>query len=61
MTKRKDLVRTLEQAGFINKGGAKHDKFVHADGRATEVPRHQEIKNGMARIILREAGIETQR
>lgn len=61
MTKRRDLVRILEQAGFVNKSGAKHDKFVHADGRATEVPRHREIKDFMARIILREAGIEKRR
>ena len=60
MTKRRDLVRILEREGFVNKSGARHDKFVHPDGRVAEVPRHREIKNNMARIILREAGIEAQ-
>ena len=61
MTKRRDLVRILEQAGFKEEHGGNHDRFKHADGRETTVPRHREIKDGMARIILKQAGILKRR
>ena len=57
MTKRRDLVRILESYGFHPDKGAKHEKFEHADGRWVMVPRHREIPNQMAKIILREAGL----
>lgn len=57
MTKRRDLVALLLRAGFKEEHGGSHDKFKHANGREVTVPRHREIKNGMARIILRQAGI----
>lgn len=55
MTKRRDLVRLLEKSGFTNVGGAKHDKFIHADGRWTEVPRHSEVSEWTTRKIMQQA------
>lgn len=59
MTKRRDLVRELERAGYVRvKSGstASHDKFRRG-GRAVMVPRHAEIKDRMADIIRRQADL----
>lgn len=58
MTKRRDLVKELIDAGFESHGGTNHEKFNHKDGRKTVVPRHREIPDQMARIIRKQAGIE---
>jgi predicted RNA binding protein YcfA (HicA-like mRNA interferase family) len=50
-------VRLLERSGFINVGGANHDRFEHADGRRTEVPRHAEINKWLFERIKRQAGL----
>ncbi|MDR3307609.1 MAG: type II toxin-antitoxin system HicA family toxin [Coriobacteriales bacterium] len=57
MTKRRDIVRELTKAGFVNLGGANHDKYVNGD-RTTEVPRHREIPEPLAKDILRQAGLK---
>jgi mRNA interferase HicA len=57
MTKKRDVVRLLESNGFINKGGANHDKYVHPDGRWTEVARHSEIPELTAKKIRKQAGL----
>lgn len=58
MTRRRDLVRILKAAGFEEDRGIKHERFRNRqDGRIVFAPRHREIKNRMARTILREAGI----
>jgi len=57
MTKRRDIVRELTKAGFVNLGGANHDKYVNGD-RTTEVPRHREIPELLAKDILRQAGLK---
>lgn len=58
MTKRRDIVSALEAAGFRCVGGARHDKFVHPDGRRTIVERHRDIPDGIAREIMRQARIK---
>jgi len=56
MTKRRDLIRELERAGFVEARGTKHGKY--RKGNVTVmVPRHSEIKNQMADAIRREAGL----
>lgn len=56
MTKRRDLVRELEDAGFVEKEGTKHGKY--RKGKVTVmVPRHREIPDQMAEAIRREAGL----
>jgi predicted RNA binding protein YcfA (HicA-like mRNA interferase family) len=53
--KRVDLIRALEGFGceFVRHGG-KHDWYRNpTTGVAQPVPRHREIKDGLARRILR--------
>jgi predicted RNA binding protein YcfA (HicA-like mRNA interferase family) len=57
MTKRKDVIRLLAQNGFVNNGGASHDKYVHPDGRWTEVARHTEIPELTFKKIKKQAGL----
>lgn len=57
MTKRRVLVKELTDAGFVSVGGKRHEVFVKP-GFRTEVPRHREIKNQMADIIRRQAGLK---
>ena len=58
MTKRRDIVKALEDAGFRSEGGTNHEKFKHPDGRCTVVPRHREIPNLMERTIRKQAGLK---
>ena len=58
MTKRRDIIKALEAAGFISKGGANHEKWVHNDGRFTLVGRHREIPLPTARAIAKQAKIK---
>lgn len=58
MTKRKDVVALLEAAGFTSKGGTNHEKFEHADGRWTVVPRHREVAECTFRQIKKQAGLK---
>lgn len=57
MTKRRDVVKLLEDNGFISQGGSKHKLFVHQDGRMTRVARHSEIADEMFKIIKKQAGL----
>ena len=59
MTKHRDLVRELERAGYVRlKSGstASHDK-IRRGSISVMVPRHTEIKDRMADIIRRQAGL----
>lgn len=58
MTKRRDIIKVLEEAGFISKGGSKHEKWLHADGRFTLVGRHRDIPSATARAIAKQAKIK---
>lgn len=51
---RRELIRILEEAGFISKGGTNHEKFVKGDKL---VKRHREIEDQIAKRILRQAGL----
>lgn len=53
--KRRELIRTLERSGcvFIRHGG-RHDWYQNPQTKACQpVPRHTEIKEHLARHILR--------
>jgi mRNA interferase HicA len=53
--KRVDLIRAIESLGcqFVRHGG-KHDWYRNpATGVSQPVPRHREIKDGLARHILK--------
>ena len=56
MTKRRDLIRELEQAGYVHVGGTKHDKY--RKGSVTiEVKRQARIADEIAQKIRRQAGL----
>mgnify|MGYP002782524225 CR=1 FL=1 len=56
--KRVDLIRAIEAAGCeLVRHGAKHDWYRNpATGVLQAVPRHREIKEHLARRIVRELG-----
>lgn len=53
--KRIDLIKTLEESGCVLiRHGAKHDWYRNPDtGVSQPVPRHREIKEHLARRIIR--------
>lgn len=53
---RRELVRILEAAGFVSKGGTKHEKFQRGSVTVM-VKRHREIPDLIAGKILRQAGL----
>ena len=56
MTKRRELVRKLEEGGFWSDGGTNHEHFTN--GKVTDmVKRHREIPDEIAKKILRQAGL----
>lgn len=55
--KRADLIRTLEQNGwYLLRNGSNHD--IYTNGIKMEpIPRHKEVRERLARQILKRAGI----
>lgn len=54
------MIRKLKKAGFVEvpKNGG-HRKFVHPDGRMTEVPMHsKELTPYTERMIYKQTGIK---
>lgn len=58
--KRRDLERRLRRAGcYLKREGASHSLWINPLSGVTEaVPRHSEIKEPLARKILRNLGAE---
>lgn len=53
-----DLIKKLEDAGFVAHEGARHTKLSHPDGRVTVVHRHRgDIPLGTLKAIARETGV----
>ena len=59
--KRVDLIRQIEQIGCVLiRHGAKHDWYRNPNtGASQPVPRHREIKEHLARKIIRSLENET--
>ncbi len=59
MTKRRIVVKALLDDGWVMQSGkrADHDKFVKPGKRSIPVPRHRELDDETAKIILRQAGL----
>ena len=56
--KRRDLVRLLEKNGWwLLRSGASHDIYTNGE-RSEPIPRHSEIKEQLARSIIRRQGLE---
>ena len=56
--KRRDLIKLLKQAGYHevrNDGG--HAIYEKAGSRPVQIPNHCEIKEHLAKAILKQAGI----
>ncbi len=58
--KRIDLIRKLEQSGcLLIRHGGKHDWYQNPEtGASQPVPRHREIKDVLAKHILRKLSIQ---
>jgi len=58
--KRIDLIRKVEQAGCtLIRHGGRHDWYSNPEtGASQPIPRHREIKDFLAKHILRKLGIE---
>ncbi|MBS3994413.1 MAG: type II toxin-antitoxin system HicA family toxin [Alkaliphilus sp.] len=58
--KRRDLIRLLEQAGWMFSSGTRHDMAKHPDhpGIKIPIPRHTEINDFTAIGILKKAGLK---
>lgn len=56
--KRRDLIKLLEKNGWwLMRNGANHD--VYTNGTASEpIPRHSEIKENLAKAIIRRRGLK---
>ena len=55
--KQKDLIKRLENGGFVfERHGAGHDVYVRGSQRET-VPRHKEINEKLAKAILKRRGL----
>lgn len=56
--KRKDLIKLLEKNGwYLARNGSNHD--IYTNGYATEaIPRHNEIKELLAKAIIRRNGLQ---
>jgi hypothetical protein len=57
-TDRSKIVNRLRSEGWINEGGAKHDKYANPakPGVKIMVPRHNPLTPGVARNIAKAAG-----
>lgn len=57
-TKRTDLIKLLEKNGwYFKRNGGGHD--IYTNGEQTEpIPRHREIKENLAKIIIKRRGLK---
>lgn len=55
--KRREILKKLAKAGFVQTEGANHTRMSHADGRWTVIGRHSEIPTGTVRAIERQTGV----
>lgn len=55
--KQRDLVKKLENGGFVfERHGRNHDVYVRGS-ELEEVPRHKEINEKLAKAILKRRGL----
>jgi mRNA interferase HicA len=57
--KRKDLIRELEQLGCVlYRHGGRHDIYINtATGQKSPIPRHNEVKDSLCRLIRKQLGL----
>lgn len=57
MVKRREVVKFLQDNGFVGDKGKRHEHFVK-DDKFTQVPRHREISEEMFEKIKKQAGLK---
>lgn len=56
--KRKDLIKLLEQNGwYLLRNGGEHDIYTNGQ-KSMPIPRHREIKEILAKSILKRVGLK---
>ena len=56
--KQRDLIKKLEKAGFkFERHGGDHDIYIRGQDKE-EVPRHKEIKERLAKGIIKRWGLK---
>ena len=56
--KRRDLVKKLESAGYrLDRNDGGHAVYEKRGSRPVQVPNHREVKEEIAKKILRDAGL----
>ena len=58
--KRRDLIKKLEAAGYRLDRIGDHAIYEKKGGRPVQVPNHREVKDVLAKKILRDAGIKEE-
>ena len=57
--KTRDLIKKLERAGFkLKRHGHDHDTYQRGENEKERVPRHKEIKEPLAKSIIRRWGLK---
>lgn len=58
--KRRDFLRQLVAAGcYLRRHGKRHDLYVNpSNGRKAPVPRHNELKDSLCRLIRAQLGLD---
>ena len=58
--KRRDLIKLLEENGWIPKGGTKHEKWVNGN-RTEMIPWAREIDEYLAEAIIKRQNLVSKR
>ncbi len=58
--KRDSLIKRLAGAGcYLKRHGSRHDIYINPrNGRQAPIPRHNEIKDSLVNLILKQLGVE---
>lgn len=56
MVNRRQVVKFFTSHGFVNKGGTRHDRYEHPDGRWTVIERHKEINDKLFELMKSRLG-----
>lgn len=56
MVNRRQVVKFFTSHGFVNKGGTRHDRYEHPDGRWTVIERHKEINDRLFELMKKQVG-----
>jgi predicted RNA binding protein YcfA (HicA-like mRNA interferase family) len=58
----KRVLKALHRVGWVVSGGKKHYKLIHpAQPGALTIPRSRNLKKGLIRAIIRQAGLTVER